>query len=185
MKCPRCVVPLEWKSGTVGGLNSCPKCQGLWLNNVALKEAMRKDEAELVNDFSELPGAVDSILLCPSDAARMRIIACAGVELDTCPECKGLWLDKGEWEKLVSAHRTHVGTAVGVAAAAVGGAAVVAGAAAQEAEISHQSSSSMFIKMHDASGPGDIVCDMLESGTKGLLDGAFSAIGSICSSIFE
>jgi hypothetical protein len=71
------------------------------------------------------------------------------------------------------------------AAVAVGGAAVIAGAAAQEAEKSRQSSSSMFIKMHDASGPGNIVCDMLESGTEGLLDGAFSAIGSICSSIFE
>jgi len=107
--------------------------------------------------------------------------------LDTCPECKGLWLDKGEGDKLVCAHRTPVGTAVGVAAAAVavGGAAFIAGAAAQDAEIIHQSSSSMFIKMHDASGPGDIACDMLESGTEGLLDGAFSVIGSICSSIFD
>jgi hypothetical protein len=80
-----------------------------------------------------------------------------------------------------------VGTAVSVAAAAiaVGGAAVIAGAAVQEAENRHQSSSSMFIKMHDASGPGDIVCDMLESGTQGLLGGAFSVVGSICSSIFD
>lgn len=187
MNCPRCVVPLEWKSCTFGGLNCCPMCQGLWLDNAALKEARHKDEAQLVDDFTALPGAVDSILFCPSDAAGMKTITHAGVELDTCRECKGLWLDKGEWEKLVNVHRTPAGTAVGVTAAAVavGGAAVIAGAAIQGAEKSHQSSSSMFIKMHDASGPGDIVCDMIESGTEGLLDSAFRVIGSICSSIFD
>jgi hypothetical protein len=159
----------------------------MWFDNAALKEAKRKDEAELLDDFSSLPGAVDSILFCPSDASPMRTITHAGVELDTCPECKGLWLDKGEWEKLVSAHRMPAGTAVGMAAAAVavGGVAAAAGAAAQGTEASRPSSSSMFIKMNDASGPGDIACDLLEAGTEGLLDSAFSVIGSICSSIFD
>lgn len=40
---------------------------------------------------------------CPvCDDVRMREIEKDGVMIDVCPECKGVWLDRGELEKLMS-----------------------------------------------------------------------------------
>jgi len=33
---------------------------------------------------------------------RMREVLKNGVHIDVCPECKGVWLDRGELEKLTS-----------------------------------------------------------------------------------
>lgn len=39
---------------------------------------------------------------CPvCDDVRMREIEKDGVLIDVCPECKGVWLDRGELEKLM------------------------------------------------------------------------------------
>ncbi|MEK3733347.1 MULTISPECIES: zf-TFIIB domain-containing protein [Paenibacillus] len=40
---------------------------------------------------------------CPvCDDVRMREVEKNGVLIDVCPECKGVWLDRGELEKLMS-----------------------------------------------------------------------------------
>ncbi len=39
---------------------------------------------------------------CPIDNAQLMEINKSGVMIDVCPECKGVWLDRGELEKLVS-----------------------------------------------------------------------------------
>lgn len=39
---------------------------------------------------------------CPVDNAQLMEINKSGVMIDVCPECKGVWLDKGELEKIVS-----------------------------------------------------------------------------------
>lgn len=38
---------------------------------------------------------------CPVCDARLREVTRRGVEVDICPECKGVWLERGELEKLV------------------------------------------------------------------------------------
>jgi uncharacterized protein len=38
---------------------------------------------------------------CPIDNAQLMEINKSGVMVDVCPECKGIWLDRGELEKLV------------------------------------------------------------------------------------
>jgi len=40
---------------------------------------------------------------CPIDGATLVISDRSGVEIDYCPECRGVWLDRGELEKLLSA----------------------------------------------------------------------------------
>jgi uncharacterized protein len=40
---------------------------------------------------------------CPVCDERMREISKHGVQLDICPSCKGIWLDRGELEKIVDA----------------------------------------------------------------------------------
>lgn len=38
---------------------------------------------------------------CPVDGTDMRKAQQEGVEIDYCPECRGVWLDRGELEKIV------------------------------------------------------------------------------------
>ena len=42
------------------------------------------------------------LLLCPNCNASMTNVNRAGVELDMCPTCRGVWLDRGELEKILS-----------------------------------------------------------------------------------
>lgn len=43
------------------------------------------------------------LLLCPNDNGAMQTVDRAGVQFDMCPTCRGVWLDRGELEKLMSA----------------------------------------------------------------------------------
>lgn len=43
---------------------------------------------------------------CPVCEERMREIQKCGVNIDICPSCKGVWLDKGELEKLIELSAT-------------------------------------------------------------------------------
>jgi Zn-finger nucleic acid-binding protein len=45
------------------------------------------------------------LLMCPNDNAAMQTISRSGVELDICPTCRGVWLDRGELEKILSSGR--------------------------------------------------------------------------------
>ena len=46
------------------------------------------------------------LLMCPNDSSSMQTVQRAGVEFDMCPTCRGVWLDRGELEKLMNASRT-------------------------------------------------------------------------------
>lgn len=46
------------------------------------------------------------LLTCPNDNTPMQVVQRGGVELDICPTCRGVWLDRGELEKLLGQVRT-------------------------------------------------------------------------------
>jgi uncharacterized protein len=41
-------------------------------------------------------------LICPNCSSEMNIANRFGVEIDHCPRCKGIWLDRGELEKIAN-----------------------------------------------------------------------------------
>ncbi|MDP1913900.1 zf-TFIIB domain-containing protein [Brevundimonas sp.] len=41
------------------------------------------------------------LLMCPNDNAAMQTLERGGVQFDMCPSCRGVWLDRGELEKLM------------------------------------------------------------------------------------
>ncbi|WP_374473173.1 zf-TFIIB domain-containing protein [Phenylobacterium sp.] len=41
------------------------------------------------------------LLLCPNDNTSMQNVNRNGVEIDICPTCRGVWLDRGELEKIL------------------------------------------------------------------------------------
>ena len=38
---------------------------------------------------------------CPVDGATLLLSEREGVEIDYCPECRGVWLDRGELDKII------------------------------------------------------------------------------------
>lgn len=40
--------------------------------------------------------------MCPNCSSEMTISNRMGVEIDQCPRCKGVWLDRGEIEKVAN-----------------------------------------------------------------------------------
>jgi uncharacterized protein len=52
---------------------------------------------------------------CPVCRSELRALDRLGIEIDTCPQCRGVWLDRGELDKLLERaaqyeeqlHNTH------------------------------------------------------------------------------
>lgn len=38
---------------------------------------------------------------CPIDGTQLVMADRAGVEIDYCPKCRGVWLDRGELDKII------------------------------------------------------------------------------------
>jgi Zn-finger nucleic acid-binding protein len=38
---------------------------------------------------------------CPIDGTELRVSDRQGVEIDYCPKCRGVWLDRGELDKII------------------------------------------------------------------------------------
>ena len=38
---------------------------------------------------------------CPIDSTTLQLFERQGVEIDYCPQCRGVWLDSGELDKLI------------------------------------------------------------------------------------
>ena len=43
---------------------------------------------------------------CPNDQATLLMTERQGIEIDYCPTCRGVWLDKGELDKLIAGSET-------------------------------------------------------------------------------
>jgi len=47
-----------------------------------------------------------SLLICPNCKTGMKAITRYDVEIDVCPDCQGVWLDRGELDQLLTAVRS-------------------------------------------------------------------------------
>src|SRR5439155_669316 len=79
----------------------CPKCKGIFLD----KEEIRKLTGDwslnkLLTKYVGLDS--DSQLVCPNCGGLMEIEDAGNVRVDACLDCKGVWLDAGELERLAA-----------------------------------------------------------------------------------
>lgn len=44
---------------------------------------------------------------CPNDGETLVMTDRNGVEIDYCPKCRGIWLDKGELDKIIEKTGEH------------------------------------------------------------------------------
>ncbi len=40
-------------------------------------------------------------MICPNDGETLVMADRSGVEIDYCPKCRGVWLDRGELDKII------------------------------------------------------------------------------------
>jgi len=45
---------------------------------------------------------------CPIDGTELRITERQGIEIDYCPQCRGIWLDRGELDKIIERSSVEV-----------------------------------------------------------------------------
>lgn len=44
---------------------------------------------------------LDGVMKCPTDNATLVMSERNGIEIDYCPDCRGVWLDRGELDKII------------------------------------------------------------------------------------
>ena len=54
---------------------------------------------------ASVPGAMQ----CPNDGETLLMTERVGVEIDYCPTCRGVWLDRGELDKILEKSRDENG----------------------------------------------------------------------------
>lgn len=45
---------------------------------------------------------------CPLDGSELQMTERSGIEIDYCPQCRGVWLDRGELDKMIERGGTQM-----------------------------------------------------------------------------
>jgi Zn-finger nucleic acid-binding protein len=104
MLCPRDGDLLEHQAYFKYPRWACATCKGVFVaerdlsENIGHKKAPKSVEAIA---GVKLDSVTKSEIRCPKDDTALRALHFATCEVDVCPACKGLWLDHGEYEKIV------------------------------------------------------------------------------------
>ncbi len=51
-------------------------------------------------------------MTCPVDGATLTMSERSGIEIDYCPTCRGVWLDRGELDKIIERSEGGAGPSV-------------------------------------------------------------------------
>ena len=111
MKCPSCKIDLTMKVIDKIEIDECDKCRGMWFDDDELRKTKDFTDKD-VNwlDFNiwkheDEFKAKSRNLACPKCNSALVAIdyADTDVEIDYCPNCKGTWLDAGEFNKIIEA----------------------------------------------------------------------------------
>lgn len=118
MNCPVCNHSLEARKFQYLPFWACKACRGIWveakmLRHIATRLAAEKDIKPSkpfgFHPKTTMPAPKDEpIRLCPKCSAGMKKVNYAydsNVFIDRCNACDGIWLDKGEIERLAACHQ--------------------------------------------------------------------------------
>ncbi len=106
MKCPRCDTELDRTNirelGLTYNAHQCPTCKGYWVGAEQLTDIELQVDRKLL-EFRRIPSPSRQldVLQCPQcpgmvQMAKVESSRDRKVIMDTCPECKNIWLDGGE-----------------------------------------------------------------------------------------
>ncbi len=58
-----------------------------------------------MNELGSIPTRHREPLRCPNDGMRLVEVERSDILIDACPECRGVWLDRGELDKILVRER--------------------------------------------------------------------------------
>ena len=114
MQCPKCRQPLAGVDYQGVHIETCPACGGDWLDSGELKSIVearntRFDEKEClaVAQAAKITGVklnkLNRHLTCPKCGGTTNPVNYGddtGIIIDKCAQCHGIWLERGELEKI-------------------------------------------------------------------------------------
>ena len=108
MNCPKCKTEkLDVTSIRGTEVDRCPNCRGVWFDERELQQLLDLAPADLKplrggrlhDDLNRLKAK------CPRDGSELTRVCSAikpEVIIDICPNCRGVWVDGGEFDQLIS-----------------------------------------------------------------------------------
>ena len=111
MNCPKCENAALARFTIEGVIvDRCTACAGVWFDVEELSQLLSEEAQHIAKLLKgRLSEHADGKKgRCPRDASElMRVYSSMdrSVVLDACGECRGVWLDGGEFEKLFAARR--------------------------------------------------------------------------------
>jgi Zn-finger nucleic acid-binding protein len=102
MRCPHDKRPLSRNDRHAFSRRECKKCGGMLLDEAFLKNALSRAKASSAAGQPTLDKLPESRVVCPRDRLPMRALLHSDVEIDICPRCLSVWLDRSEYEKIVA-----------------------------------------------------------------------------------
>jgi len=109
MKCPICKVNLKETVFYGVGVDYCPQCLGIWFELDELRQA--KDEKDKNLNWLDISLWQDekkfkiskNKKICPRCSTPLYSLnyGDSNIEVDVCNVCKGVWLDRGEFKKII------------------------------------------------------------------------------------
>lgn len=117
--CPACGQSLFVYSIFAMDLEGCPKCKGIWLIKDELRKLKNKSNGgstrwlnNEIEDMEKTSARVTnrSCVKCKTVRMVSVLFGKSSVIVDWCPQCHGVWLDKGEFEAIKTYLRNELGT---------------------------------------------------------------------------
>ena len=111
MECPHCRSELALRRIRGVGVHECKECKGMWFEDRELKQVKDEIDADLnwmdfdIWKHSDRFKAGKPVYDCPGCSRSMVILNYdnTGVEIHYCSTCRGVWLEKGELKKIITA----------------------------------------------------------------------------------
>jgi hypothetical protein len=114
MVCPNCQARLQTVQYEGISIETCPKCNGEWLDDRELGKIVRlrevkfdPEERRAIAESTSITGVVledvDRDLKCPKCGGTTDAVnygGDTGIVIDRCNDCRGIWLDGDELEKI-------------------------------------------------------------------------------------
>jgi len=115
-QCPNC--QCELKPRDIGGVevDECRECQGVWFDKDELRQAKDATDSDLswldfeIWKHEEDFQTTESSRKCPACGKQMAslVYGSTSVVIDYCPTCRGTWLNKGEFKKIIESLEEEV-----------------------------------------------------------------------------
>jgi Zn-finger nucleic acid-binding protein len=113
-RCPACGATLALYRAFSVELEGCPACGGVWLDRDELRRLKDRIDEGTWGNLRWLDDELDAIgrsdarpsgRACPKcEGARLLAVRVGSTDtiIEWCPACQGLWLDHGEFERIVA-----------------------------------------------------------------------------------